>query len=514
MMTFIMKSALLLNTLCTCAAAKRMADRRGIQRLSLALAMALLMGMPVRAAFENTGTGARPVAMGGTYVVVGDDVQSLEVNPAGLAKMDQKEVTSEYSKLYSGLSDQSNISQYFFGYGQRIKYGGTVALGWKQLSLDSLYTERAVSLGYGEWINTRVALGVALKQLYHSFAIPNTIVDNSGNIRSGTPDFFQKYGNSNTAYSADLGIIGRITDRHTLGISIQDVNEPNIALSNEYRRIVPRTTNVGLSYKVSSDFLLAGALTMRQTLSNQTDYTWTGAAEKWWQTQTNGSVGLRGSIASGSREFRQIAFGPAYHVHGFELDYTVLFNLSGISFNDTSGTHRFSLTYRFGADPEILRKAKAKKPYQMIDTNPPSLGPWLDSLNDLMDMPLSKEDQATLTSTTTVTSSTNAVVAPTPVQVAPAPVQKAPPAPTELRGTPAQKPITIRARVVTPEPASGVAPFTYTVQSGDTLESIAKLLYGNAERWREIYALNSDRLGFGGYLAPGQILVLPRKEEK
>jgi len=514
------KSARVLGTLCYCRRRQLVADTKGKFVDGARLAFALLIGSvmfraPLFAAFEESGTGARPTALGGTYVVVGDDTPSLMINPAGLAKVEQKEVTSEYSKLYGGLTDQSNIAQYFFAYGQRIKYGGTVALGWKQLSLDTLYTERTVSLGYGEWITERVAAGIALKQLYHSFAIPDTIVDNSGNIRSGTPDFFLKYGNSNTAYSADLGILARLTDRHTLGISIQDVNEPNIALSNEYRRIVPRTTRAGLSYKVSPDFLLAGALTMRQTLSNQTDYTWTGAAEKWWQTENNGTIGWRGSLAKGSREFTQIATGPAYRLHGFQLDYTFVFNLSGIVLGDTTGTHRFSMTYRFGVEPEVLKPSKIKKPYHMIDTNPPTLEPWLNSLSDLMDTPLPEEEKQPALSTATVAPavSTKTVVAPIPVAVpvpAPTSVPKAVP-PTELQGTRTAKPITLRARGATGHAATGD---TYTVQSGDTLESIAIHLYGNAERWRDIYALNSDRLGFGGYLAPGQILVLPAKETK
>ena len=72
------------------------------------------------AAFEETGTGARAAALGDNYVTMGDDVLSLMYNPAGLARVERKEITSEYSRLYTGLSDGSNLAQSFLGYGQRI----------------------------------------------------------------------------------------------------------------------------------------------------------------------------------------------------------------------------------------------------------------------------------------------------------------------------------------------------------------------------------------------------------
>jgi len=97
------------------------------------------------AAFENTGTGARGAALGDTYVAVGDDILSLMYNPAGLAQVHTKEVTSEYSRLFTGLTDGSNLSQSYLGYGQPIRWGGTMSFGWKQLSLDNLYTERTLS---------------------------------------------------------------------------------------------------------------------------------------------------------------------------------------------------------------------------------------------------------------------------------------------------------------------------------------------------------------------------------
>lgn len=62
-----------------------------------------------------------------------------------------------------------------------------------------------------------------------------------------------------------------------------------------------------------------------------------------------------------------------------------------------------------------------------------------------------------------------------------------------------------------PEPApvatSPAAAATYAVQRGDTLRSVAKKLYGDARRWRDIAAANPSLRR--NKLKPGQILKLP-----
>ena len=185
-------------------------NRKWLMVSLITIYYSLFTPFAAKAAFEDIGTGARPTVMGGTYVAVGDDVQSLMYNPAGLAQLHMKELASEYSRLYTGLTDGSNIGQYFLGYGQPIpKLGGTMALGWKQLSLDSLYSERTISLGYGEWITSTVAGGMAVKQLHHSFDAPNMSVDDNGNIQQTPPTFFNRYGNTYVNMMVNANLIAQ-----------------------------------------------------------------------------------------------------------------------------------------------------------------------------------------------------------------------------------------------------------------------------------------------------------------
>ncbi|MEO7064838.1 MAG: LysM peptidoglycan-binding domain-containing protein [Dokdonella sp.] len=50
---------------------------------------------------------------------------------------------------------------------------------------------------------------------------------------------------------------------------------------------------------------------------------------------------------------------------------------------------------------------------------------------------------------------------------------------------------------------------TYTVVAGDSLSKIAKHVYGDANRWHDIFNANRDLLDNPDRIQPGQILKLP-----
>lgn len=51
---------------------------------------------------------------------------------------------------------------------------------------------------------------------------------------------------------------------------------------------------------------------------------------------------------------------------------------------------------------------------------------------------------------------------------------------------------------------------TYTVKAGDSLSKIAKELYGDATKWKQIYEANKDVIGPNpDLIKPGQVLTIP-----
>lgn len=50
---------------------------------------------------------------------------------------------------------------------------------------------------------------------------------------------------------------------------------------------------------------------------------------------------------------------------------------------------------------------------------------------------------------------------------------------------------------------------TYTVVGGDSLSKIARKIYGDAGRWKEIFEANKDTIKNPDLIHPGQVLKLP-----
>jgi nucleoid-associated protein YgaU len=72
-------------------------------------------------------------------------------------------------------------------------------------------------------------------------------------------------------------------------------------------------------------------------------------------------------------------------------------------------------------------------------------------------------------------------------------------------------PIAVEGRTAGAAGTAGTGPQTHTVQSGDTLSTIAKAFYGTSARWREIYEANRATIGANpDRLEVGTKLLVPR----
>jgi nucleoid-associated protein YgaU len=92
---------------------------------------------------------------------------------------------------------------------------------------------------------------------------------------------------------------------------------------------------------------------------------------------------------------------------------------------------------------------------------------------------------------------------------------KASPTATNKEATPAASPSATPAEpAATPGPAQAAAGAqTYTVRAGDTLPSIAKQMYGDANKWTSIYDANRATIGEDPNLIQvGTQLAIPAKE--
>ncbi|MFB0526062.1 MAG: tetratricopeptide repeat protein, partial [bacterium] len=79
--------------------------------------------------------------------------------------------------------------------------------------------------------------------------------------------------------------------------------------------------------------------------------------EKWLSGK---SVGVRGGIDIGSDGFKSFSLGGSYLVSPLEIDYAFIYPLFGL--RGTYGSHRFSVTLRFGALRETVSEKKRLVP--------------------------------------------------------------------------------------------------------------------------------------------------------
>jgi len=302
--------------------------------------------------FEDLGVGARPIGMGNAYTALADDVNAVYYNPAGLAQLDECQFTSGYGKLYWGLDDGSSLGGGFVGYAHPLYHWGTLGAGWLNLGLQGLYQENSFIFSYGNNLNKRLLAGFNLKMLYKKYGknpyTENALID-GGPATSGERDPVFSKGYSKTGFSSDLGLLYRFNREYSLGLVLIDINQPHMDLKNSKSR-VPIGVRSGFLY--NSDFLTFAF----DTAFRSGDVNVYSGVEKWFLKRT---FGARAGLGVGSRSFSNLALGASYTKYLFQLDYAFIYPLSGI--RDTYGSHRISLTLRFGPEKEEKKRAREER---------------------------------------------------------------------------------------------------------------------------------------------------------
>lgn len=122
--------------------------------------------------FLKLGTGARPMGMGGAFVAVADDVNTIWWNPSGIARLKYKEIILMHNAL------GENINHQYMAYSHPVKkLGGSLGGSISYLSVDDIqgYTpggaqtgklntyNMGIVLSYGFGLTDRTLLGLNTK---------------------------------------------------------------------------------------------------------------------------------------------------------------------------------------------------------------------------------------------------------------------------------------------------------------------------------------------------------------
>ena len=255
----------------------------------------LLIPAAAFASFEDIETGARATALGGAFVAHNGDTGSIFYNPAGIAGLKRSELMTSHESLFTGLSDGSSLGRNVAAFGMPLtrkgRFLGSAVVGLDMLSLDSLYNERKLTLGFGYPMKNGVMVGAALSNFSLSYG--------SDAYTEGSPVFAG--GSSKSAFGLDAGIIKQAGSLN-LGLSILNINEPDLGL--KYDNKVARRMSAGLSYRngpsvwdaalslVGQDVRIKAGLERMFTLNNLKD-----------------DLFVRGGMNLGTRDYRNVALG-------------------------------------------------------------------------------------------------------------------------------------------------------------------------------------------------------------
>lgn len=297
-----------------------------------AFCLSLLLAAPVRAAFEDVDAGARATAMSGAFTAQSDGVSSLFYNPAGLIGLTRYEAALSQEKLLMGLTDGSSLSRSGIAFGAPLafsrSYWGSAAFALDTLSLDSLYSESRMRLGYAYPVKENLWVGLALARMGVTYGTDAYTAINPV-LAAAT---------GKTAMGIDLGAIYRRGDMN-FGLSIQNANEPDLGI--KYPNKVDRKIGLGLALKKETytwdlDLVITGSDFRLKT----------GAEIPLMAKKFKSRVQGRGGFSMGSRDYRSASAGFGYNGGIYRVDYSFVYPLSGIS--GTMGSHQVGVVVAWG----------------------------------------------------------------------------------------------------------------------------------------------------------------------
>ena len=285
----------------------------------------------------SRGAGERALALGGAYSAVANDPSAMIWNPAGLARLDRKNIYASHTDLIGmGFSEQLGLVAL-----PSWKLG-TFGLSFRRFGVDGIEgrddrgtiyddnledSETQIMLGYGRKIGGIWDVGVAFKYQQHSLA-----------------------GYSDGAPGLDMGVMvkplqlaggkSNLANGVSLGFAIRNLIEPNIRLVEDSVKD-PTGLRFGMAYD--------GDLSKHIHLLLSSDIEKTREMDT--RIHAGGEVRLFNLMALrvGSNSGMMTA-GAGFRVSNLAVEYT-------FEDNPLETVHRFGLGMAFGKSTEEKRQA-------------------------------------------------------------------------------------------------------------------------------------------------------------
>ncbi|MBA2132435.1 PorV/PorQ family protein [Capillibacterium thermochitinicola] len=271
--------------------------------------------------------GARPLAMGGAFIGVADDINAVYWNPAGLVQLKEPEFT--WTRTLNNR-DTINYDDFLAVGSYNEESGMAYAVGY--INITDYY------LNYIDYYDYEILTYVDNKIQWLIFSLAQKITQQlsiGGNIRYmyfslGFDDVegFNLMTDSAEFFSFDLSVFYQADDRLAFGLLIQDINRPEFILYGEKWYYI-RNVRPGFSYRITDSLLVSASIyDMLEEVPMDNRFR-IGLEQKFDQ------LSIRAGLERGNKTFGLGAGGG-----NCALDYVYLGD-------DLGDTHMLGFTYKF-----------------------------------------------------------------------------------------------------------------------------------------------------------------------
>ncbi|MBI2505116.1 MAG: PorV/PorQ family protein [Candidatus Latescibacteria bacterium] len=255
--------------------------------------------------------GARPAALGESFVAIADDGYAAYWNPAGLSSLRTQELNSAWADLF-GTGSEATYLSYAFPFTDRfVAATDYLHLGFGDEELRFAQNRLGFSAGFR--LMNRLSAGISAKWFQLDAGLEGV----------GNPAGFSSTG---TGWGFDLGLLLNPRAGLRIGVVAQDVGTTRIQYENGVSRpLYPLNLRLGTAYQLNRPLLLSGSVDE--------------AAHLGAEYQLYPGLVLRSGVQRELEDAAGLAysFGVGLRYRFVEVDYAYA-QSSGLG-----STHRFSL---------------------------------------------------------------------------------------------------------------------------------------------------------------------------
>lgn len=414
-----------------------------------------------------------------------ESIGSCFLNPSGLWKIEVPEIAVSYNILYPNLNDKTKFINNTIVLTNRLFKGG-FGIGINQFGIENWYIKDKFVFSYGQKIKIKEKenLKLGLKFIYEkeNYTL-DEYMEQSEIFSTGT---------ENSWFSFSLGSIYYINESNIIGVSIENVNQPNIGLKTEEK--LPIEINLG--YKFSPNGKMKLYPQFKFDNSVKSDYT-TGLGFEYdfyifKKIKFSPSI----NISFGSRNYSRSILGLL--IQTSQIGFSYCYSLDFGNKPQAGGQHYVSLNYKF-LPMEVMDEKISKKEYIKLLTEKKELEQQLEQIKKYTIKQTTLPGQPKETETSTIEKQPTEDVLLKKLEELERKLKEKE-AEVKPKPTPIQQ--SVQPDITPPKKRY------HTVTEGDTLPKLAEKYYGNSSQWKKIYEANKEKI-IRGQLVPGSILEIP-----